>query len=112
MVAEEGNLFDREILTLLWELTELGWQAPYSRRVTALANYQHTTALDDDLFVQAVIPHPDTLTRASIRRVREVALNEPSLVGTFVARNGSAAFVLVFLTLPEGDLSANDEVAS
>ena len=112
VVAKEGDLFDRETLTLLWELTELGWQAPYSRRVSSLSNYQHTTALDDDLFVQALIPHPDTLTPASIRRVREVALNEPSLVGTFVARDGSAAFVLVSLTLPEGDLSANDEVAS
>ena len=112
VVAKDGDLFEREALTALWELTELGWQAPYSRRVSSLVNYQHTRAVDDDLFVEALVPHPDTLTDESIGWVREVALNEPALVGTFVSRDGRAAFVLVSLTLPEGDLDANDEVAS
>ena len=42
----------------------------------------------------------------------EVALNEPSLFGTFLAGNGNVAFVLVYLTFPESGLSANDEVVS
>ena len=51
VVAKHGDVFDRETLTLMWQLTELGWQVPYSRRVSSLANYQHTTAVDDDLVV-------------------------------------------------------------
>ena len=111
VVARDGDLFDRKKLTLIWELTELGWQAPYSRRVSSIANYQHTSAVADDLVVEALITHPDTLTPVSIARVREVALNEPSLVRTFLSADGKAAFVLISLTLPEGDLNANDEVA-
>ena len=95
----------------MWELTELGWQAPYSRRVSSLANYQHTMAVEDDLFVEALITDPEALNEPTITRIREVALNEPSLVGTFVSPDGKAAFVLVSLTLPQGDLDANDEVA-
>ena len=111
VVAKEGDLFNRGSLTLMWELTELGWQTPYSHRVSSLANYQHTTVFDDDLVVEALITDPQTLTETSIARLREVALNEPTLTGTSVSRDGKAAFVLISLTLPKGDPDANDEVA-
>ena len=111
VVAKEGDLFTVKILTLIRELTELGWQAPYSRRVSSIANYQHTWAVGDDLFIEHLIPRSGGLDATVISRVREVALNEPTLVGTSISPDAKAAIVSVSLTLPEGDLDANDETA-
>ena len=53
-------------------LTEAGWQAPYSRRVDSLANFQHTTAEGDDLYVRDLVdrqePDPSRSAVANPRR--------------------------------------------
>ena len=110
VVAEDGDIFDRETLTLIYELTQGGWQAPYSRRVSSLANYQHTEALDDELIVTDLISSPDLLGDPSIEKIRHIALSEPDLVGAAVAPSGSATAIQIRMSLPENKLDANDEV--
>ena len=39
---ENKNLFTKQNLTLIWELTEKSWDLPYAERVNSLTNYQHT----------------------------------------------------------------------
>ena len=39
-----GTIFEEETLTLIWELTEAGWEMPYAQRSSSLANHQHTEA--------------------------------------------------------------------
>lgn len=41
-----------EVLSAVEELTEMGWQLPYSIRVDSLSNYQHTEVDQDDLIVR------------------------------------------------------------
>lgn len=101
VVAKNADLFNDNTLTLVWELTELGWQAPYSNRVSSIANYQHTTGTGDELVVEPLIAHPDALTQSAITRIREVVLNEPSLAGALISANGKATLVLIALTLPQ-----------
>ena len=110
VVAEDGDIFDRETLTLIYELTQGGWQAPHSRRVSSLANYQHTEALDDELIVTDLISSSDLLDDASIEKIRHIALSEPDLVGAAVAPSGSATAIQIRMSLPENKLDANDEV--
>ena len=59
LAPRDGDVFTPQILTLVRELTERAWQAPYSTRVDSIANFQHTTALEDDLAVRDLIPSPD-----------------------------------------------------
>jgi uncharacterized protein len=110
VVPDDGDIFDRDTLTLIYELTEGGWQAPYSRRVASLANYQHTQAVGDELLVTDLIGSPRELDDDRIAVIRQIALNEPDLVGASVAPSGSATAVQIRMTLPDEKLDANDEV--
>ncbi len=110
IVPDDGDIFDRETLRLVYELTEGGWQIPYSRRVASLANYQHTRAVDDELVVTDLIGSPDELDDERIALIRRVALSEPDIVGSSVAPSGSATGIQVRMTLPDEKLDANDEV--
>ena len=110
VVPEKGDVFNRQVLTLIWELTELGWQVPYSRRANSLANYQHTYASEDALVVESLIPDPGGLSKARIAALKTICLGEETLRGRLVADDGSAAGIMVDLSLPDHDLQANDEV--
>jgi uncharacterized protein len=110
VVAKSGSVFTKEGLQLVHALTEKGWLAPYSRRVTSLSNYQHTHAKGDDLFVAALVDSPESLDDAAVAKIRTIALSEPSLVGQVVSANERATGVNVALTLPKGATSANIEV--
>ena len=51
LAPEDGDVFTRETLAAVAWLTERAWQTPYSIRVESLTNYQHTSAVGDDLQV-------------------------------------------------------------
>ena len=111
VVAKNGNIFTEELLTLLWELTELGWQVPYSQRSSSLANFQYTWSEGDDLHVADLIQDPTVLDDQAIQRIKRISMNEPTLAPT-LSSNGRSAMVLIMLALPDGNLKANDEVAA
>ena len=110
VVADSGDIFDKQTLTLIWELTELGWQVPYARRASSIANYQHSYASADALVVEPLILDPDSLTSKRIGELKEICYADHILCGRLVASDGSAAGVLVDLSLPDHDLQANDKV--
>ncbi|MGI9335319.1 MAG: efflux RND transporter permease subunit [Gammaproteobacteria bacterium] len=110
VVAHAGDLFERRGLTLVHELTALGWQTPYSRRVDSLANFQYTHAQGDELIVEDLVADPARLDDERIAAVKDIALAEPTLVNRVVSQDGRATGIYVALTLPEGNLDANDEV--
>ena len=51
LAPKNKNVFTRENLMAIEELTTEAWNTPYSSRVDALTNYQHTRAEGDDLYV-------------------------------------------------------------
>ena len=52
IVPDDGDATSENALRATVWLTEAAWQTPYSRRVDSLANFQHTTADGDDLYVR------------------------------------------------------------
>ena len=108
VVAKSGDLFTPDRLELVRELTNLGWQAPYSRRVDSLASYQHSHTIGDELQVESLIPPSPALDAVTASRIREIALAEPTLVGRVISLDGSATGINVILSIPDDDLDAND----
>ena len=51
IAPDDGNVFKKETLAIIAELTEQAWETPFSIRVDSLSNYQHTEAEGDDLVV-------------------------------------------------------------
>jgi hypothetical protein len=99
---KSGDVFSREFLTAIEDLTNKAWHIPYANRVDSLTNFQHTYAENrDDLVVEDLITGAGKLTGLQIEEKKKVALNEPLLSGYLVTANGDAAAVNVTLQLPK-----------
>ncbi len=108
LVPGSGDVFSRETLTAVAWLTERAWQTPYSIRVESLTNYQHTSADGDDLRVEDLAYAPEALTDDDLRRIREIALDEPALVNRLVSPDGHVTAVNVTIDLPGIDTTAEN----
>lgn len=111
-----ADVFTPQNLRLIHELTTLGWQVPYSRRVTSLTNHQHTSADDDTIRVAPLLEDPQALDSPAApelaKQIRQIALGERSLINRVISANGSATIVNVGLALPDHQPDANVEVVN
>ncbi|MDX1539130.1 efflux RND transporter permease subunit [Arsukibacterium sp.] len=98
------QVFSAETLDLVRQLTEAAWQTPYSIRVDSLSNYQHTEAIDDDLWVADLVAAELALTGPELTKIAEVALNEPVLRQRLVSADGAVTAINITLQLPEENL--------
>ena len=106
---DNKNLFTKENLTLIWELTEQSWDLPYASRVNSLTNYQHTEVDGDDLTTDYLLDDPALLDTKKIKYIKDVILNEPSLVNFVSDKNGQFTTVVVRLSMPNEVSRANTE---
>ncbi len=98
------QVFSAEVLSLVRQLTEAAWQTPYSIRVDSLSNYQHTEAIDDDLWVADLIAAELALSEPELAKIADVALSEPALRQRLVSAAGSVTAINITLQLPEQNL--------
>lgn len=105
---KNGEVFTRETLAAVVELTEAAWQLPYSIRVDSISNFQHTYAAGDDLTVEDLIAEPAALSDAEIERIKQIALAEPLLVNRLVSPGAHATGVNVTVQFP--GINSTEEV--
>lgn len=105
LAPKNGNVFTRDNLTAIEELTAEAWNTPYSSRVDAVTNFQHTSANGDDLYVDDLSYDSANKTDAEILEIREKALKEPLLVHRIINKEGSVTAINVTVRLP-GENSA------
>ena len=111
--AAQGDVFNQQALSAIFEITEQGWQAPYVMRVDSLTNFQHTSADGDDLRVADLLYDPAELTPSKIERIKQISLREPAVVNRYVSKTGSAAMIVMTMELPpDVDRSADFEIQS
>ena len=112
IVPDDGDATSQSALSAAVWLTEAAWKTPYSRRVDSLANFQHTTADGDDLYVRDLVD-PQQLDRAEARAlIRSIASTDPRIAGSILSRKGDVSVVNVTVEIPEeGLLEAVAEVA-
>ncbi len=111
---DNKNIFNKRVLTLIHELSEDGWRIPYAQRVSSLANFQHTYAKTDaegdSVITEYLVGDPAKLTDADIRRIKNIATNEISLLNNITTRAGTTTGVNVRLFIPDDDHKANNIV--
>ncbi|GAA3599914.1 efflux RND transporter permease subunit [Flavivirga amylovorans] len=100
-----GNIFTKENLTAIEELTAESWNTPYSSRVDAVTNFQHTSAVGDDLYVDDLSYETALKTEAEILKIKEKALKEPLLVNRILNEAGSVTAINITVRLPGVDLN-------
>lgn len=111
LAPRDGNVFSREMLTLIGEITEAAWQVPHSSRVNSLVNHQHTYAEGDELIVEDLVGDPATLSDAELARIRDIALTSPDLANLLVSAKGDVTAINVLVTQPENKLEQVPEIA-
>jgi len=99
--SEGGDITSSGVLEAIFELTNEAWKLPFSQRVDSLTNYQYTSAEQDELTVQDLVPDPSLLSATDRRNVLEVALAEPMLAGRLLSRDGSTTAVNITFQAPD-----------
>ncbi|HON91687.1 MAG TPA: hypothetical protein PKZ07_09010 [Sedimentisphaerales bacterium] len=98
VAPHDGNVFTRRTLTAVAELTEAGWQVPFSTVVNSITNFQSTRAEGDDLIVEDLIPDPCGLSDLDLERVRLRALSDRTLIDMLLSRTGHVTGVHIGFT--------------
>jgi len=112
LAPKSGNVFTREMLSLVEDLTAKAWQVPYSRRVDSITNFQHSYATGDDLVIEDLVTDAAGLADDDLARVRAVALGRPQLVNRIVSPKGDVTAVNVVTLMPGKSLSEVPEIAT
>lgn len=108
----DGEVFTPELLSSIKGLVDEAWKTPFSTRVDAITNFQHTRAEGDDLFVEDLVESPVTLTSEKLAYVKDVALNEPLLVNRLVNKEGTVTAVNITVQIPGEELTENSDVVA
>ncbi len=97
IAPKDGRVFTNETLAAIEELTALAWKTPYSTRVDAISNFQHTRSVDDDLYVEDLVADAATKSAEEISAIKRYALRDPVLRNRLI--NGEASVTAVNITL-------------
>jgi predicted RND superfamily exporter protein len=101
LAPKGGEVFTREVLAAVEQLTADAWAIPHSIRVDSVTNFQHTRADGDDLATADLVRDAAALDDAALAERRASALAEPILVGSLISARGHVTAVNVRLELPE-----------
>ena len=113
LVPRSGEVFSNDTLEAVAWVTDRAWQTPHSSRVESLTNYQHTSAVEDDLIVEDLALDPGNLSEDALARIRQIALHEPVLVNRLVSPSAHVTGVNITIQLPGVDpIAENPEVVS
>ena len=103
MIALEpknGQVFSREFLAVVEEVTKASWQTPYSIRVDSITNFQHTWADGDDLVVEDLFEDAFNLSNEDLEKKKQIALNEPLLINRLINPAADMTAVNMTINLP------------
>ncbi|MBI3188391.1 MAG: MMPL family transporter [Gammaproteobacteria bacterium] len=103
ITPKDGKVFTPETLTAVRDITKASWQIPYSIRVDSITNFQHTSADEDDLIVDDLVPDPETLSEEDLQYIKDVALTEPMLINRLISKDTAYTGVNVVVQLPGVD---------
>ncbi len=109
---KNDQVFEPQALAAIEALTDDAWTLPHSTRVDSLTNFQHTEVEGDDLFVAPLVENALSMSADEIDQARDIALNEPALVGRLVSDKGHVAGVVATVTMSEGNTEAPEITAA
>ncbi len=113
LAPKSGKVFTKESLSAIADLEQRAWLTPFSNRVDALTNYQHTHSEGDDMFVENLTgDDPGNLSDEELGKIEQIALNEPLLRNRLVNDKGAVTAVNINVTLPADSMEAPMVVAN
>ncbi|OHB68777.1 MAG: hypothetical protein A2Y77_11325, partial [Planctomycetes bacterium RBG_13_62_9] len=111
VAPKDGNVFTRQTLAAMSELTDAGWRIPHAIRVNSPTNFPHTRVEGDDLIVENLVRDPNSLTDAQLDEVRQIALSETAMVNRLISPRGHVAGIYIAFITPPEDTQAETQAA-
>lgn len=102
IAPKNGDVFTKETLAAVQELTEQSWQIPHSTRVDSITNFQHSYALEDELIIEDLVGNVSGMTGTELSQIKRLALNEPNLINRLISDDASVTGVNVTINFTEG----------
>lgn len=102
---DNGDVFQADMLAAIRNLTEKSWQIPYATRVDSISNFQNSTAEEDDLIVDDLVPAGSPLDATDLTRIRTTAMSEPLLLHRIIAPDARTTMINITITLPQKKLT-------
>ena len=112
IAPKNGNVFTRETLAAIQELTEASWHIPYSSRVDSITNFQHTRSEGDTLVVEDLVEDAWSMNAEDIEQARSIALSDTRLINQQISPSGHVTGLNVNILPPERIKDAVPEVAA
>ena len=112
ITPKNGQVFDREVLSAVEEMTREAWLLPYALRVDSVSNFQYSRADGDDLIVTDLVENASSLSDEDLAHLKQVALSEPFLVGQLLNEETSVTGINVTFHMPEVDLNETPETVA
>ena len=106
----DGTVFTQATLGAIEEFVDSSWMTPFSTRVDAITNFQHTRAVEDDLYVDDLVSDAETLSQSRLDSVREIAIHEPLLKDRLISKDGSVTAVNITVKLPGEEITEGADV--
>lgn len=97
----EGDIFQKDVLLLIEELTSNSWQTPYSSRVESITNHQYTKVNGDDIDIGDFITNIENLNENDLLELKNLALGEDNVVHFILSKNAKASLVNIYLEVPD-----------
>ena len=101
LAPKNNEVFTQDNLEAVEWLTDKAWLLPYSQRVNSITNFQHTSASDDELFVEDLSENSLSKTDQEIAIIKNIAINDPLLVHRLISSSGHVTAVDAMLTFPD-----------
>jgi len=97
---KDGDVFSRNSLAAVEEMTNKAWHTPYSNRVDSVTNFQYSHADGDDLIVNDLVKNAASLSNSELKRIKSIALDEPLLINRLISLDGSVTGININVILP------------
>lgn len=112
VAPDSGDVFDKNTLRAVSELTERAWTLPFASRVDSVTNFQHMRVDGDDLSVGDLVEDVANASQQELDRARAVATGEVALRHRVISPAGDVTAVNVRFTLPELEPDENTVIAA
>ncbi|SVC46828.1 uncharacterized protein METZ01_LOCUS299682, partial [marine metagenome] len=109
---KDGNVFTRETLAIIEEITQASWKIPYSIRVDSITNFQYTWADGDNLIVQDLVENAKLLTDGQLKKIQKIALAEPLMLNRLITHKSNITGINVTVNRPQKTTTETPEVVA
>jgi predicted RND superfamily exporter protein len=105
VASKDENIFRQKSMDAIEKLTEAGWQIPFSIRVDAVSNFQHTRAEGDELIVEDLVENALQKSSTYLENARVIALSEPFIFKRLISEDAKVTGVNITLQFPGKEMS-------